>query len=164
MAELNHQVNVEEAQKQGNGDDVLPPGRHLMECTFCDIKPTKAGNGSYIQVELTGVEGEVIGKRVTERFNWTNPNPKAVEIGKQQFDKLVYNMGLTSVTSTEALLGKRVGVESEPYEDSFTNDSGEQVKVMRNKIKKYLKPEGDSSQAQTEPPASAPASQQKPWG
>jgi hypothetical protein len=63
--------------------DALPAGEYKMVCIESDYKPTKAGNGRFLQMVFEVVEGPHKGRRVWERLNLDNPNQTAVEIAKQ---------------------------------------------------------------------------------
>jgi len=60
----------------------VPAGTYPVRATEAGIKPTKQGNGSYLNVQFTITRGDYEGRKVWTRFNLANPSPKAVEIGK----------------------------------------------------------------------------------
>ena len=73
--------------------EVLPAGMYLVRCTVAKIKPTKSGDGEYIEVELTVSEGEAEGRKLFHRFNINNPNAKAQEIGLGQLKSYLTKSG-----------------------------------------------------------------------
>ena len=59
--------------------DPLPAGKYLAAVTASEMKPTKKGDGSYLEVELTILEGEYKDRKVWDRLCLNNPNATAVK-------------------------------------------------------------------------------------
>src|SRR5690606_2465179 len=67
--------------------DPLPTAWYAMRAVASEQKPTKAGDGAYLQYELEIDENhhpELKGRKVWDRFNLWNPNSQAVEIAQRQ--------------------------------------------------------------------------------
>jgi len=62
----------------------LPAGWYKMIATASEVKATKAGTGTYVKYEFLLVSGQYEGRKHWEMYTLTNPNPKAVEIGRGQ--------------------------------------------------------------------------------
>ncbi len=60
--------------------DPIPAGEYLCVITASEEKPTKAGNGSYLQLEFEVIEGPYKGRKLWERLNLNNPNETTVKI------------------------------------------------------------------------------------
>ena len=60
--------------------DAIPPGWYTAIITESESKPTKAGNGTYLQLTLEILEGECKGRKIWDRLNLDNSNRQAVEI------------------------------------------------------------------------------------
>lgn len=61
----------------------LPAGWYPVIISDSENKPTKAGTGSYLQLELQVIEGDFEGRKVWDRLNLDNPNQTAVEIAQR---------------------------------------------------------------------------------
>lgn len=96
---------------QGGGFDALPEGWYTATITQADIKPTKAGTGSYIglRLDITGPTHQ--GRVIFTNLNINNPNPKAEEIGRQQLNQIMGALGLPTVKDTDQLIGGSLSVK-----------------------------------------------------
>ena len=81
----------------------LPEGKYEAVISDSDVKPTRAGNGSYIQLEFEVVSGEYKGRRLWGRYNVENTNREAVEIGRAQFSAVCQAAGVPSPRDTAEL-------------------------------------------------------------
>lgn len=87
------------------GFAVIPPGRQLAMVTNSDLRLTKAGDGSYIWVEYTIVEGEHENRKLWGNFTWENKSADAVKVGQRQFSALCHAVGVLQPQTTEQLHG-----------------------------------------------------------
>lgn len=62
--------------------DPIPAGEYLCVITASEEKPTKAGNGSYLQLEFEVIDGPYKGRKLWERLNLNNPNETTVKIAR----------------------------------------------------------------------------------
>ena len=62
---------------------VLPRGRYNAMITASEDKPTKSGNGAYLQLEFTVIDGPCANRKVWARLNLDNPNATAVSIARK---------------------------------------------------------------------------------
>ena len=60
----------------------LPAGKYLAAITESEMKPTKSGSGSYLQLTFTILEGEYKNRVLWARLNLNNPNATAVKIAR----------------------------------------------------------------------------------
>jgi len=72
----------------------IPTDDYKMTITNSENKPTRAGNGSYLKLELTVADGEYIGRKVFANLNLDNPNPQAVEIAKGDLSAICRAVGV----------------------------------------------------------------------
>lgn len=82
----------------------LPNGAYEMMIVKTDVKPTKAGNGNYIELEMHVVSGEFSGRRLWERLNVDNPNKQAEEIANAALAALCLAIGKSDIKDTDDLL------------------------------------------------------------
>lgn len=80
MANLNG-FNAHEVEPSA-AFDPLPAGKYLAAITASEIKPTKNGDGSYLQLEFTILDGEFKDRKVWDRLCITHPNATTVKIAR----------------------------------------------------------------------------------
>jgi hypothetical protein len=102
MAQLNFNASNVEITERG----VLPAGDYEMIIIKSDTKPTKAGNGHYLELEMQVIGGAFSGRRYWERLNLNNPNQQAVKIAEEQLARLCKAIGLEQVEDSEELHDK----------------------------------------------------------
>lgn len=147
-----------EAQERANKTfDLLPAGWMVFEIVgVSDYEPTRAGNGHKIGIEMQAVAGEHKGRKLWANFNVDNPNPKAVQIAKDQLLDIADAVGVKcKVSAPQEIVGFLRQCMNLPLE----------VKVAVRKSAEY----GDSNEAKayrrapdTRAPV-APASTGKGW-
>ena len=102
MATFNFNANtVEPMQPRTYGP--LPAGSYDMIIVKSDVKPTKAGTGHYLELEMQVIAGESSGRRHWERLNVDNPNKQAEEIAKEALAALCFAVGVTELDDTVQL-------------------------------------------------------------
>lgn len=156
MANFNFNAStVEPMQPRSYGP--LPAGDYEMIIVKSDVKPTKAGTGHYLELEMQVVSGESSGRRHWERLNVDNPNKTAQDIAEAALASLCFAVGVTDMTDT-------VQLHDLPFVAHVEIDRKE---PDRNRIMGYatanvtaLKPAAPAARPAA-PAASAPA--RKPW-
>lgn len=101
MASLNMNFNAADVQPTSTYDP-LPNGEYLVVAVASDMKPTKSG-GQYLELELEVLDGNFKGRKLWDRINLVNTNPKTVEIAQRQLSSLCYATGVMSVTDSSQL-------------------------------------------------------------
>lgn len=82
--------------------DPIPAGKYLATITASEMKPNKAGTGSYLELVFTIIEGEYKGRRLWARLNLNNPNDLTVKIAQAELSAICRAVGvLTPRDSTE---------------------------------------------------------------
>jgi len=79
MATLNFNANEVEPS---TGYDAVPAGKYQAVITDSEMKPTKTGNGQYLELTFELIEGDYKGRKVWARLNLENPNAQAVQIAR----------------------------------------------------------------------------------
>lgn len=101
MANLRNLYNPEAEAQQDYAP--LPSGEYLAQITDSDMKPTKKGDGQYLELEYTVIDGEHKGRKTWVRLNLENPNNKAVEIANRQFAAIREATGVANPETSEQL-------------------------------------------------------------
>lgn len=72
----------------------LPAGKYTAAITDSEMRPTKNGGGSYLQLTFTILEGEYKGRFLWGRLNLNNPNATAVKIAKSELSSVCRAVGV----------------------------------------------------------------------
>ena len=138
MAKLDGVFNANDVPERDDFTPV-PPGMYTAMVVASELKDTKAG-GQMIVLELDIQEGEHSGRKLFERLNIKNDNPKTVDIAFRALGEIVKSVGKTTIKDTEELHNKRIYVEVrvEPAKPYVDREGKEQTGSPQNSIKKYL--------------------------
>jgi len=122
----------------------LPAGKYLAAITESEMKATKSGSGSYLQMTFTVLEGEYKGRILWARLNLNNPNVTAVKIARSELSAICHAVGVMqprdSVDLHNLPLVITVKVKKRTDNDELTNE-----------IKGYDKKEAAAGQPQQVP-------------
>jgi len=72
----------------------IPAGKYLAVITESEVKPNKAGTGSYLQFTFQIIEGEYKGRFLWARLNLDNPNDTAVKIARAELSAICRAVGV----------------------------------------------------------------------
>ena len=154
MAQFNFNATTVEPM-QSRSYDPLPKGDYEMMIVKSDVKPTQAGTGHYIELEMHVLGGEHSGRRHWERLNVDNPNKTAQDIANAALASLCFAIGIEDMTETEQL-------HDQPFVAHVEIDKKDPT---RNRIMGYATagaPAPKAAAPAARPAAAAPA--KKPWG
>lgn len=87
-------------------NEVIPAGWYPVMITGSDAKPTAAGDGSYLALEMDIVGGDYTGRKLFTNLNLQNPNPKAVEIAYRELSAICHAVGVIQCANSEQLHGR----------------------------------------------------------
>jgi len=68
--------------------DPIPAGKYLAAIIDSKIKPTKSGNGEYLEFTFQVLEGEHKGRQLWARLNLNNPNAQTVKIARAELSAI----------------------------------------------------------------------------
>jgi len=131
----------------------LPAGRYTAMIVKSETQATKAGNGSYLKLEIDIVDGQFKGRKLFENLNLDNPNQQAVNIAKATLANICRAVGVLHPKDSSELHLKPMSVMVlvEPEKDGYP---------ASNRVKRW---DAMESPSQTKAPAPAAASAAKPW-
>lgn len=132
--------------------DPLPAGKYLAAITDSEMKPTKAGTGSFLQLTFQILEGPHKGRLLWARFNLDNPNATTVQIAQSELSALCRAVGVLQPRDS-------VELHNLPLEISVRCKKRSDTGEITNEIGGYAK-KGSSSPAPA--PAAAPAANSSP--
>lgn len=121
MATLNFDANQVEP---ASGREPLPAGRYLVVISDSTLKPTRNGQGQYLEFEYQVLAGEHKGRRLWSRHNLHHPSEQAVEIARKELSAICRAIGVLTPRDSAELhnLPLTVTVKLAPR-----NDTGEQT-------------------------------------
>jgi len=124
----------------------IPAGKYLAAITESEMKPTKSGSGSYLQLSFTILEGEYKNRVLWARLNLNNPNATAVKIARSELSAICHAVGVLSPKDSVELhnLPLLITVKLKKRDDT-----GE----LTNEVKGYAKKETATGQPQQAPVA-----------
>ena len=74
--------------------DPIPNGDYLCIITTSEMKPTKAGDGAYLELELQVLEGPYQGRKLWDRLNLNNDNETTVKIARGTLSAICRAVGV----------------------------------------------------------------------
>lgn len=112
--------------------DPLPEGWYNVKMIESEIKPTKAGDGSYLSAQFEVLDGQFVGRRIFTNYNIENKNPVAVKIAYEQLSALCHCAGVLDLQDSTMLHGipVQVKLKVKPATEQF--DAGNEIKGYRN--------------------------------
>ena len=121
--------------------EAIPAGKYLAVITQSEMKPTKSGNGSYLELVFQVIEGEYKGRLLWSHLNLDNPNELTVQIARSELSAICRAVGVMQPKDSVELhnLPLLVSVKCKRREDT-----GE----ITNEIKGYVKKEAATGQPQ----------------
>lgn len=146
------------SEEPARGYEPLPPGKYPVQILKTEVKPTKAGNGSYLWLEMEIFDGPMKGRKVFSNLNLDNPNEQAVKIARKELSAILYAVELVTITHPDQLVNRWMYVSVRVKNDQ--NDVNGYYHPQDPVIIKYLTEQASkpapTSQAAYAPPA-APA-------
>jgi hypothetical protein len=111
----------------------LPAGKYVAVITASEMKPTKAGNGSFLELVFQVTEGEFKGRKLWSRLNLENPNALTVKIARGELSAICRAVGVMEPKDSAELHNLPMLVSVKQKADA----DGE----VRNEVKGYGKRE-----------------------
>lgn len=108
MAQLNFDARQVAPQ---TGFEPVPAGWYNVVIDETEMKPTKEGNGSYLKVRYSILDGQYAGRKIYGMITLQNSNPQAVEIGLKQLSAVAHAVGHLLVQHSEELHGKPLKIK-----------------------------------------------------
>ena len=101
MANLNG-FNANEVEPNASFEPI-PAGKYLAAITESAMKPTKSGNGSFLELTFSILDGEYKGRALWARLNLNNPNATAVKISRGELSAICRAVGVMQPTDSAEL-------------------------------------------------------------
>ena len=128
----------------------LPAGKYLAEITASEMKPTKSGNGVYLQLEFTVLDGPCKGRKAWDRLCINHPNELTQRIARGNLSAICRAVGVMQPRDS-------VELHSLPLVITVKCKKRQDTGEITNEVKGYAKRESAAGQ-----PQQAPAGDQTP--
>lgn len=103
----------------------LPEGQYVVIATASEMKPTKSGNGQFLQFTFEVLDGPQKGRKLWARLNLVNPNQTAVDIAQRELGAICRAIGVIRPNDSAELHNKplvvSVGVELDTTKNRQNN-------------------------------------------
>lgn len=148
--------------------DALPEGQYVVIATSSEMKPTKTGNGKYLQFTLEVLDGPYKNRKLFARLNLVNQNQMAVDIAQRELGAICKAVGIIKPNDSAELHNKpmlvSVGVEiDDKKREGNVIRKYEPVGVLQQQAQQAAAPSAAPWGAPAAP-ASSPAPAGAPWG
>ncbi len=87
----------------GDGFEPIPDGEYEVVIVASQMKPTKAGTGSYLELKCQVSEGSYAKRVLWTRLNLKNPSTAAVEMAKRELSAICHAVGVLRPKSKDEL-------------------------------------------------------------
>ncbi len=163
------------------GMETVPKGWYNVIMDQSEMKPTKDGQGGYLECRFTILDGAHAGKHIFTRLNLQNKNQTTVEIAQKQLSAIAHAVQVLQVQDSQQLHGRPLKVKVKirvdttgEYEDqneitvfkdinSVVEQGGDSSPAMPAAFANMGQPQGFGGQPPAQPAAWAPqAAQQQP--
>lgn len=136
--------------------DLVAPGTYLAEITATELRETKNGDGQFIVVEHTILEGPAARRKLWSNLNIRNANPKAEEIARGQLSAICRAVGKHKLEDTDELVGQtvRIKVGVKPAKEPYP---------AQNTVTAWESPAASPMPAAPIPGTVKPAQAARPW-
>ncbi len=114
--------------------DPIPAGKYLAVITGSEMKPTKTGTGSYLELTFQIIEGDYKNRLLWSRLNLDNQNATAVQIARSDLSSICRAVGLMTPRDSAELHNLPLVIS---VKCKKRDDTGE----VTNEIKGYAKRE-----------------------
>ena len=162
MAELNFDSN--DVEPTGNFEP-LPLGEFLVMISASEMKPTKNGEGQYLQLTYDVIDGEYKGRKVFDRLNLVNKNEQAQEIAQRSLSAICRCVGVLHPKNSEELHDKpmviKLGIRPASGEYQASNVVKGYFRTDGKDLKEVT--EGDKPVGKAAPAAASGDKKSKPW-
>lgn len=137
MADLNG-FNAQEVEPSTDFE-LVPAGKYLAVITESEMKPTKSGNGNYLELTFQVIEGEYKNRLLWSRLNLDNPNPTAVQIARGELSSICRAVGVMAPKDSVELHNLPLVITVKCKKRDDTGD-------IVNEIKGYGRREAEAAQ------------------
>jgi len=131
--------------------EALPAGKYVAAITESQMKPTKSGNGSYLELTLTVLDGAYKGRSLWARLNLNNPSATAVKIARGELSAICRAVGVLQPRDSVELHNIPLVVTAKVKKRPDTGELTNEVKGFEPKSVAAGKPQQAPATSNTPP-------------
>lgn len=83
--------------------EVLPPGKYQVQIVQSEMRPTRAGDGQFLWLEMDILAGPHAGRKLWDQLNLVNRSQQTVEIAQRRLSAICHAVGRLQVADSEEL-------------------------------------------------------------
>lgn len=163
MAQI--QFNARTVEPDTGIPDPVPAGWYNVMADQSSMEATNDGNGAYLEVRYTILDGQYKGRKLFSRFNVRNNSAKAVEIAYRQLSALCHAVQVYEMQDSQQLHGIPLKLKVSLREARRDEQTGKQYEAS-NEVKawKHINEPTDAPAAGGAPAGGVPAGFGPPAG
>lgn len=123
--------------------DAIPKGWYVAVIEASEMKPTKNGDGSYLELKLNIVHGKYTNRKLYARLNLNNPNPIAQEIGYKELSAVCHATGVLQVQDSSQLHNIPIKVRVKVRKGDGEYDDNNEITAYRNQNEQVVLADDD---------------------
>jgi hypothetical protein len=104
----------------------IPAGKYIAAIVSSEMKPTKAGDGAFLEVQFQILDGEHKGRLLWARLNLENKNPLAVKLARAELASICQAVSVMTPNDSSELhdlpLQLKVGMKRREDTGELTNE------------------------------------------
>jgi len=167
MASLNFKAEEIDVSDQLIKYPPIPEDIYKAVIIDSEMKPTKAGNGAYLELKFEVIDSQYEGKWIKARLNLENETQKAVEIAQRDLSSICRAIGKQAIADSEELHHKplQIKVVIQPPRGDYPASNGIKAYFPANAPAPAAVATLPAPAVETTPaPSPAPAAAgKKPW-
>ncbi|MCD4830590.1 MAG: DUF669 domain-containing protein [Anaerohalosphaeraceae bacterium] len=139
----------------------LPAGKYIATITASEMKPTKKGDGSYLELEFTVLEGNCQGRKTWDRLCINHPKDLTQKIAKGCLSAICRAVGVLQPGDSVELHNLPLEINVKCKKSKDTGDIFNEIRGYAAKSRPQTQPvQQPAQQSQpVQPPAGAPQAQ-----
>lgn len=127
--------------------DPLPAGKYVAAITNSQMKPTKNGDGSYLEFEFEVLDGDFRGRKVWDRLCINHPNATTVKIARGNLSAICRAVGVMQPRDSVDLHNLPLVITVKCKKRQDTGDITNEVKGYEAKAAAVAASQGQPQQA-----------------
>jgi len=144
--------------------EAVPSDKYIAEITKSELKATKAGDGSYLEIEYTILEGEYRGRKVWDRLCLNHQTQRTVEIARANLSAICHAVGVMKPRDSSELHHIPLMINVKTRKDDSTGNIFNEIRgySKRESLIPATPPPTEAAQAQQTQYSQAPANDRTP--
>jgi len=119
------------------GMDIIPAGEYEACIVASEMKQTKSGNGSYLNLEIQILSGQYQNRRLFEKLNLNNPSATAVRIAESTLSSICRAIFASTEDEKDLEPGDSKQLHNKAFRISVGVRKREDTGEMQNEVKSF---------------------------